>query len=583
MDVQDDEGVADDRIADASFDRYARLVRHSLGVPVALVSIVEDDRQVFPGAEGLPPSYQRARQTPLSHSFCQYVVKDGAPLVISDARKDTRLRDNRAIEDLDVVAYAGWPIRNQHERVIGSLCAIDSRPREWTDHELAMLEDLAASCSAEIAQRELRRTADEGIDYATHLVWRAHVLLELSQALTATRTVTDVATALEDVAREHLGCHHAVLWLHSVAATLDAFGHVGEDADRGRDRMLLVASRHEWPRARQFSDVPADSSTPLGDVFHGRRAMFFEGPDEQNASYPAVGTSSATGVARAFEPLGVEGQVFGVLALLWPEERSFTEDDRVTISALTSYTASAVQRALLLQERVETARILQSALLTTLPHVAGLDLAARYRPAAAREQVGGDWYDAVVMPDGATALVIGDVVGHDMKAAADMGQLRTALRAHLHSGDGSPSSTVEQLDRSLEPLGIDALATLVVARVEGGRVRWTNAGHPPPLLIDPVGGIRWLETEISPLVGLAPDLPRPEGEAEMASGSTLLFFTDGLVERRGEDIDDGFARLAESASARRSLPAAGLVDGILDDLLVGQLKDDVALLAVRLL
>lgn len=583
MDVQDDEGVADDRIADASFDRYARLVRHSLGVPVALVSIVEDDRQVFPGAEGLPPSYQRARQTPLSHSFCQYVVKDGAPLVISDARKDTRLRDNRAIEDLDVVAYAGWPIRDQHERVIGSLCAIDSRPREWTDHELAMLEDLAASCSAEIAQRELRRTADEGIDYATHLVWRAHVLLELSQALTATRTVTDVATALEDVAREHLGCHHAVLWLHSVAATLDAFGHVGEDADRGRDRMLLVASRHEWPRARQFSDVPADSSTPLGDVFHGRRAMFFEGPDEQNASYPAVGTSSATGVARAFEPLGVEGQVFGVLALLWPEERSFTEDDRVTISALTSYTASAVQRALLLQERVETARILQSALLTTLPLVAGLDLAARYRPAAAREQVGGDWYDAVVMPDGATALVIGDVVGHDMKAAADMGQLRTALRAHLHSGDGSPSSTVEQLDRSLEPLGIDALATLVVARVEGGRVRWTNAGHPPPLLIDPVGGIRWLETEISPLVGLAPDLPRPEGEAEMASGSTLLFFTDGLVERRGEDIDDGFARLAESASARRSLPAAGLVDGILDDLLVGQLKDDVALLAVRLL
>ena len=259
MDVQDDE-----LIADASFDRYARLVRHSLGVPVALVSIVEEDRQVFPGAEGLPPSYQRARQTPLSHSFCQYVVADEEPLVLTDARLDPRLRDNCAIDDLDVIAYAGWPIRDQHQRVIGSLAAIDSEPRAWTDHELAMLEDLAASCSAEIAQRELRRTADEGIDYATHLVWRANVLLELSQALTATRTVTDVATALEDVAREHLGCHHAVLWLHSVAATLDAFGHIGEEADRGRDRMLLVASRHEWARARQFSDVPADSSTPAG-------------------------------------------------------------------------------------------------------------------------------------------------------------------------------------------------------------------------------------------------------------------------------------------------------------------------------
>jgi serine phosphatase RsbU (regulator of sigma subunit) len=328
--------------------------------------------------------------------------------------------------------------------------------------------------------------------------------------------------------------------------------------------------------------VPADSSTPLGDVFHGRRALFFGGPDEQNRDYPAVATSSATGVARAFEPLGVEGRVFGVLALLWPEERTFTDDDRITISALTSYTASAVQRALLLEERVETARILQSALVTTLPEVAGLDLAARYRPAAAREQVGGDWYDALVMADGATALVIGDVVGHDMKAAADMGQLRTALRAHLQAGDGSPSATVERLDRSLDSLGIDALATLVVARVEGDRVRWTNAGHPPPLLVGPVGSVRWLETEASPPVGLAPDLRRPEGEARLEPGSTLLFYTDGLVERRGEDIDDGLDRLARSASARRHLPAGRLVDAILDDVLVGQLKDDVALLAVRL-
>lgn len=569
-------------IADPSFDRYARLVRHTLGVPVALVSIVEARRQVFPGAAGLPESYQRSRQTPLSHSFCQYVVADGAPLVIADARVDPRLRDNRAIEDLDVIAYAGWPLRDHAGRVIGSLCAIDAEPREWTAHDLELLEDLAAACSAEIAQRELRRLADEGIDYATQLVWRANVLLKLSQALTDTRTVTDVATALEDVAREHLGCHHAVLWLHSAAATLDAFGELGEDHDERGDRMLLVESRREWARARQFKDVPADSTTPLGDVFHARKPLFFSGPDEQNLAYPAVGTTSATGVARVFEPLGVEGRVFGVLGLLWPEERTFTDDDRVTISALASYTASAVQRALLLEERVETARILQSALLTTLPEVPGLRLAARYRPAAAREQVGGDWYDALLMADGTTSLVIGDVVGHDMKAAADMGQLRTALRAHLQAGDGSPSSTVEQLDRSLESLGIEALATLVVARVEDGRVRWTNAGHPPPLLIEPAGGTRWLETEISPLVGLAPDVERPEGDVRMEPGSTLLFYTDGLVERRGEDLDDGLARLARSASARHHLPTRRLVDAILDDLLVGQLKDDVALLAVHL-
>lgn len=574
--MQDDGGIAD-----PSFDRYARLVRHSLRVPVALVSIVEAERQVFPGADGLPEAYERTRQTPLSHSFCQYVVADSEPLVVADAREDPRLRDNLAIEDLDVIAYAGWPLRDHNGRVIGSLCAIDSEPREWTAHEIQMLEDLAASCSAEIAQRELRRIADDGIDYATHLVWRANVLLQLSQALTATRTVTDVATALEDVTREHLGCHHAAMWLHSAAATLDAFGQVRGGRDTRADRLLLCESRHEWPRARQFADVPADSATPLGDAFHQRRALFFGGPDEQNRAYPAVATTSETGVARAIVPLGVDDRVFGVIALLWPTERTFSDDDRVTISALTAYTASAVQRALLLQERVDTALILQSALVTTLPDVVGLDLAARYRPAAAREQVGGDWYDALVMADGSTALVIGDVVGHDMKAAADMGQLRTALRTHLHASEGSPSATVEQLDRSLEPLGIDALATVVVALVQGSRVRWTNAGHPPPLLIDHAGDVRWLETEISPLVGLAPDLVRPEGEVEIGPGSTLLFFTDGLVERRGEDIDDGLARLASSAGARSDLPAARLVDAILEDMLVGELKDDVALLAVR--
>lgn len=577
-----DVDVREDRdIADPSFDRYARLVRHSLRVPVALVSIVEAERQVFPGAEGLPEAYQRARQTPLSHSFCQHVVADSEPLVVPDAREDPRLRDNLAIEDLDVLAYAGWPLRDHNGRVIGSLCAIDSEPRDWTEQEVRMLEDLAASCSAEIAQRELRRIADEGIDYATHLVWRANVLLELSQALTATRTVTDVATVLEQVTRDHLGCHHAAMWLHSAAATLDESGQVRGGRDPRADRLLLCDSEPGWDRARQFADVSADASTPLGDVFQRRRPLFIRDPDEQNRAYPAVATTSETGVARAIVPLGVDDRVFGVIALLWPEERTFSDDDRVTIAALTTYTASAVQRALLLQERVDTALILQSALLTTLPVVAGLELAARYRPAAAREQVGGDWYDALVMADGATALVIGDVVGHDMKAAADMGQLRTALRTHLHASDGSPSATVEQLDRSLEPLGIDALATLVVALVRGSCVRWTNAGHPPPLLIDGNGEVRWLETEISPLVGLAPDLQRFEGQAEMGPGSTLLFFTDGLVERRGEDIDDGLARLARSAGARRELPASRLVDAILDDMLVGELKDDVALLAVR--
>ncbi|WP_137295698.1 sensor histidine kinase [Nocardioides dongxiaopingii] len=138
-----------------SFDHYARLVRRSLGVPVGLVSIVEDYRQVFPGALGLPDPWQEERETPLTHSFCKYVVAEEKPLIIEDAREEPRLAENLAIPVLGVIAYAGWPITNSLGQVVGSLCAIDGEPRAWTVVDLENLSDLAAACSAEIAQREL--------------------------------------------------------------------------------------------------------------------------------------------------------------------------------------------------------------------------------------------------------------------------------------------------------------------------------------------------------------------------------------------------------------------------------------------
>ncbi len=138
-----------------SFDHYARLVQRSLRVPVGLVSIVEKYRQVFPGALGLPDPWQEKRETPLSHSFCKHVVAQEKPLIIEDAREEPFLVDNLAIPVLGVIAYAGWPITNSHGQVVGSLCAIDGEPRAWTSVDLENLRDLAAACSAEIAQREL--------------------------------------------------------------------------------------------------------------------------------------------------------------------------------------------------------------------------------------------------------------------------------------------------------------------------------------------------------------------------------------------------------------------------------------------
>ncbi len=139
---------------DAELDRIARVVRRQLGVPVGLVTIVEDDRQVFPGLEGLGGWAGESRQTPLSHSFCQHVVRREGPLVVRDARTDPLVAANLAVGELGVVAYLGMPITADGETVLGSLCAIDTAPRDWTATEIAALEDLAALCSAELAGRE---------------------------------------------------------------------------------------------------------------------------------------------------------------------------------------------------------------------------------------------------------------------------------------------------------------------------------------------------------------------------------------------------------------------------------------------
>lgn len=139
-----------DVVEGRSFDHYARLVHRFVRVPVALVTLVESDRQVFAGALGLPQPFATTRQTPLSHSFCQYVVADRAPLVVADARSDDRLAANRAIPDLQVIAYAGWPLTDADGTAVGSLCAIDHQPRTWSDDDLETLRDLARACSTEL-------------------------------------------------------------------------------------------------------------------------------------------------------------------------------------------------------------------------------------------------------------------------------------------------------------------------------------------------------------------------------------------------------------------------------------------------
>lgn len=567
---------------DASFDRYARMVRRALRVPTALVTIVEDDRQVFPGMLGLPEPWATQRSTPLSHSFCQYVVADQAPLVVTDARFDSRLRDNLAIRDLDVVAYAGWPITDHTGQVVGSLCAIDSRPHVWLDEELAALADLAAACSAELAERELRVLAAERASTAERMVARAELLLTLGRGLGDTSSLEQVATVTEQTLTSRLGCQRVGVWL------VDQ-----HDAVHERPRRLSYCPPADggWESARIHGTVEPEVRHPIGACFLRQELLLFSDRTDQNQRFPDLDISRQIGEARAMIPLVVHGRPLGVLVLMWAEERHDLETEMAVLTTVSNTVAQAIARARLLEDQRTSLITLQNALLPRLPASDTIDLAARYLPAAAHEYVGGDWFDAIVLPSGAVTIMTGDVVGHDMRAAATMGQFRHTLRALAWAVEDTPAATVRLLDRAIADLQLEGMASAVVVRIEPPagdsdqrRVAVSSAGHPTPYVALPDGTVRPLvEGPNDMLLGVDPDVPRRTFVLDLPRGSVLLAYTDGLVERRRENLDVGRDRLVAALGRSAGKPVEDLVDTLLAELVPGDQADDVAVVAARLL
>jgi serine phosphatase RsbU (regulator of sigma subunit)/anti-sigma regulatory factor (Ser/Thr protein kinase) len=236
-----------------------------------------------------------------------------------------------------------------------------------------------------------------------------------------------------------------------------------------------------------------------------------------------------------------------------------------------------------LSQEHHIAETLQRSLLPDrLPEIPGLSLAVRYVPATANVQVGGDWYDVVQLPGGLIGLAIGDVAGHGLPAAATMGQVRLALRAYALQ-DPSPVSVVSGLHQLVSELAMPDLVTLMYLVYDPAtrQLRYTNAGHPPALVIDG-GRSAYLEDGLSPPVGVTAEAAYTEASLELATGSTLLLYTDGLVERRRVSIQEGLDRLSVQAVAHPNGSLEALCDHLLSSLLEpNQVADDIALLAMR--
>ena len=581
--------------SDAELDRFAAMVCRLVHVPVAFVALARADsgRQSLPGAAGLPEPLASTRRAPLSSSVCERVVASGRPFVVADTRVRDGLPGDRAMADLQALAFAAIPLSDPDGRVVGSLCAVAREARVFTPGDLATLNDLAAVCSSSLGRRAAERRARDAERAANRATRQARLLLRFSEAMVQTGTQDEVLTAVQGLASSTLGATHAEL----VVGDRRSAHHVGTGLRSAGDRSAGDRSAGDpfagvrWAGDRRRSpDVDPGADLPGTRVLRTGRALMYADEAALLADFPGLRPDQALprGGARAFLPLSAGGRPLGWLGLAWPAPREMDGDLRELLGSLARTTSQAMQRADLLEQRREVALTLQDALLSTLPTVPGLELAARYNPAGAAEKVGGDWYDALAFPR-STTLVIGDVTGHDVSAAAEMGHLRSILRGFAVDRADSPAELLGRLDRANLALGSGTVATALVAHLEAAgprsegaaRLTWSSAGHYAPVLVHADGRAAQLVGRSDLLLGVDGGTPRTDWVDRVPTGSTLLLFTDGLVELRGRRVRDRLDELEREVALVAREPLGVLLDAVLAAMAHEHDQDDVAVLAAR--
>ena len=353
------------------------------------------------------------------------------------------------------------------------------------------------------------------------------------------------------------------------------------DEDRGV--LVARAARGLEEEVRQGVQVPLARGF-AGRVAAEARPITIRDLDRADVVNPILretGIRSMLGV-----PLSVDGRVIGVMHVGTLVGRSFGDDDVTLLQFAADRVARAIDQARTAEQRAATAILQRTLLPDALPEIPGLRFSAKYLPAGSGVKIGGDWYDVFPLAGARLAFVIGDVVGRGVLAASVMAEIRTALRAYMMLGHGL-TEVVTMLNGLLISMGRKRGATLSIfdLDLDAEELDAVIAGHVPPLLVDPDGGTRLLEQRHGLPIGVRRDASYEAVRHPFPTGSKLLLYTDGLIERRGESIDEGLSRLAAAAShvaeaATHSTFADGVYHALLDE---STLEDDVALFVVETL
>jgi GAF domain-containing protein/anti-sigma regulatory factor (Ser/Thr protein kinase) len=394
----------------------------------------------------------------------------------------------------------------------------------------------------------------------------------MTEALSGSLTQRDVAEVVVEALVQGAGADGAALSI------------VVED----RQVQKKLAWRGYEPEAQEpWLEIPLQARTPGNLALDTGQIVFYEELDSLAEDFPEAATRMRlTGhESFLFVPLVSGGRTNGLVITSFAEPVSLGDEDRAFVETLASQAAQALDRARSFESERTIAETLQRSVLpASLPTLPNVQLAARYLPGTDEVDVGGDWFDAILFPTGRLGLAVGDVVGKGVQSAATMAQLRNALRAFALD-QMKPAATISRLNRLTEEIAESAFATVVYAVLEPdtGVCRFTSAGHPPPLLVHPDGSAEYIEGGRGLPLGTGASVRYRQATVELPVGSTVILYTDGLIERRSESIDEGLERLRIAAETAPGDPER-LVEHVLEHVAGSEGRgDDIAVLAVRLL
>lgn len=553
---------------DESMDCFASLAGHLLQAPV-VVTLAEEERHLLPGLVGLGEPWASSRQVTLPPE------KDPEAPPGDEADQDPFASVASVARALGAVSWVGAPLVDMEGTLLGFILAVDTVARTWGDREIDALRDLAQVCEAEMILRLLVEENGRNRLQDQRAYERSRLLMRTAEELAGATDVTLVRRSVKALIALDLNTVRVELMLVErgrLRRVVDP-----EESSDVEAAYLECALGSDWPEARAartgtIVEVPdADAIAKLSC--------------EVRAEFSRMGLAGAV-----FLPLPVGRDPVGVLVLGWDVPHRMEVVERALLGSLAEYAARAVERVSYVASRVHAAHTMQKAMLTEVPRVEGLEIEALYRPAAWGATVGGDWYDVYPLIDdasGTLAITIGDITGHDLRAAIFMGQVRTMLRqADLDHPDYGPARIISAFEHANRVLGLGASGTMVHAHLrpgsQGWLLTWANAGHLRPLVASPNGNVEELSEHDLLFHPDFPILTRTDHHRLLEPGSTLLMFTDGLVEHRGQDMDTFIARTKRILAAGGDRPLPELLRWIVAENVTEAGEDDIALLAVRL-